>query len=202
VNVFRTWVYYCLYPIIRCILFLVNPVFRVNGRENIPGSSYILCCNHSSFIDPIWILVAVKPKKVFRFLAKKELRKVPIAGFLMEKFGCVFVDRGHHDTGAMDILRSEIMAGDSAMIFPEGTRVKPGKTVPGKVGAIQLSMECRVPIVPMYLTAGKRLWHPIDAIIGKPYYPVPDNSEKTRDEMKVLAEELRVTIYKLGENYA
>ena len=100
-NVFRTAVYYLIYPICRLAFFLVHPVFRVTGRENIPDGPYILCCNHSSGSDPFWVIFAVRPKKVFRYLAKIEFARVPVVNVLMRAFGVIFVDRGHHDTAAM-----------------------------------------------------------------------------------------------------
>ena len=86
------------------------------------------------------------------------------------------------------------------MIFPEGTRVKPGREVKAKCGAIQLASECGVPILPMYLTKDKKLFRPIQAVIGRPYDPIPAGEIRSREEMKVLAAELMENIYQMGEN--
>ena len=199
-NVFRTTVYYLIYPICRLAFFLVHPVFRVTGRENIPDGPYILCCNHSSGSDPFWVIFAVRPKKVFRYLAKIEFARMPVVNVLMRAFGVIFVDRGHHDTAAMEKARADIRGGDQMMIFPEGTRVKPGREVKAKCGAIQLASECGVPILPMYLTKDKKLFRPIQAVIGRPYDPIPAGETRSREEMKVLAAELMEKIYQMGEN--
>ena len=198
-NFSRTWIYYLIYPIVRLVFFAAHPVFHVEGREHIPDGPYILCCNHSSGSDPFWVIFAVRPKKVFRFLAKAEFRKVPVVRTLMRLFGVIFVDRGHHDTAAMDKARADIRGGDQMMIFPEGTRVHPGQRVAAKCGAIQLAQECGVPVLPMYLTHDKKLFRPLRAVIGEAYEPIPDGQPRPRDEMKVLAGELLEKIYALGE---
>lgn len=198
-NFVRTVVYYLLYPFCRLFFFLCHPVYHVRGRENIPDGPYILCCNHSNGSDPFWILFAVRPKKVFRFLAKAEFAKVPVLSAVMRSFGVVFVDRGNHDVAAVDQARRELQNGDQLMIFPEGTRVRPGQHALAKCGAIQLSHLCNVPVLPMYLTQDKKLLRPLTAIIGKAYYPIPMEESKSRAEMKVLATELVEKIYRMGE---
>ena len=198
-NSFRTIVYYLIYPICRLAFFLIHPVFHVRGRENLPEGPYILCCNHSNGSDPFWVLFAARPKKLYRFLAKVEFSKVPVINVLMRAFGVIFVDRGHRDTAAMEKAKSDIRGGDQMMIFPEGTRVRPGMEAPAKCGAIVLSAECGVPVVPMYLTKGKRLFRPVRAVIGRPYLPVPEGETRSREEMKALAADLLKEIYELGD---
>lgn len=198
-NFFRTWVYWFLYPIVRFAMFFAHPVFRVTGRENIPEGPYVLTCNHSGMSDPFWVIFAIRPKHLFRFLAKIEFQRVPVIRTIMKCFGVIFVNRGHHDVGAIASACGGLRDGDTIMLFPEGTRVKPGKTVPAKCGAIQIAQECGVPILPMYLTQDKKLFHPIKAVIGKPYEPIPDHQPRPREEMKVLAAALLAEIYRLGE---
>ena len=195
----RRWVYYLIYPIVRFVFFLTHPVYHVTGRENVPKGAYVLCCNHSSGSDPFWVIFAVRPKKVFRFLAKVEFKKMPVVGALMRLFGVIFVDRGHHDTAAINDAIRDIRSGDQLMLFPEGTRVHPGQHVPAKCGAIQLASVCGVPVLPMYLTRDKKLFHPLHAVIGMPYDPIPAGETRTREEQKVLAAELLDKIYALGE---
>lgn len=154
-NSFRTVVYYLIYPLCRFAFFLVHPVFHVRGRENLPDGPYILCCNHSSGSDPFWVIFAARPKKLFRFLAKVEFSKMPVINVLMRAFGVIFVDRGHRDTAAIEKARTDICQGDQVMIFPEGTRVRPGMNVPGKCGAILLSSACSVRLFQCILR-GKR----------------------------------------------
>lgn len=198
-NWCRTLGYYLIYPLCRLALLLTHPVYHVRGRENLPEGPYVLCCNHSSGSDPFWVIFAVRPKKVFRFLAKIEFSRMPVVGALMHAFGVIFVDRGHHDTAAVDRAIADIRSGDQLMIFPEGTRVKPGRHVPAKCGAIQMAAACGVPVVPMYLTQDKRLFRPLYAVIGKPYYPIPVGETRSREEMKALAAELMAHIYEMGE---
>ena len=195
----RTWIYYLIYPIVRLAFALTHPVLHVSGRENLPKGPYILCCNHSSWTDPFWVIFAVRPKMVFRFLAKRELETAPVIGFLMKQFGVIFVSRGHHDVPALSKAQQALLQGEQMMIFPEGTRVKPGAAAPAKPGAVQFSCACKVPVVPMYLTQNRRLFRPLRVVIGKPYYPAAGEDPQDRLAMKAHAQELLGRIYSMGE---
>lgn len=63
--------YHFIFWPLRIIFALKHPVLRVHGKENIPQGPAIVCCNHSAFSDPIWVIFAAHPKRIFRTMAKK-----------------------------------------------------------------------------------------------------------------------------------
>ena len=63
-----------LYVIVRVAMFFWHPILRVKGRENLPETGKVLICpNHRGMADPIWIVLAARPKRMFRVMAKKEV---------------------------------------------------------------------------------------------------------------------------------
>ncbi|MDO5296445.1 MAG: lysophospholipid acyltransferase family protein [bacterium] len=122
--------------------------FRVEGAENIPAQGpAILACNHQSLADPPFIAVAIPQRQVY-FIAKKELRTMPVIGWVVRGCGCVWVDRRARDgkalQGALEVLRQNRLLG----IFPEGTRSKSGKLLPAHSGVATLALHTGAPVIP------------------------------------------------------
>ncbi len=116
-----------------------------------PEGTYVLMANHQSHVD-IPTLFAALPL-VPGFLAKAELRRVPLFGRAMEAGGHVFVDRGQH-AQAVDAIRRaahDLREGGSIVIFPEGTRSRRREVLPFKKGGFHLAKQAGVPIVPVGL---------------------------------------------------
>ena len=89
------------------------------------------------------------------------------------------------------------------MIFPEGTRVKAGMTAEPKPGAILFSVRGKVPLVPVYIPAGRKVFRKNTVVVGKPYYPAVEGKPDQQQYQK-LAGELMVKIMalKAGEGEA
>lgn len=114
-----------------------------------PEKPYIFAANHQSQFD---ILVLQGFLGVnFRWLAKKELFKVPIWGAAMRRAGYIPIDRSHGRQAikSLDEAARKISAGTSVIIFPEGTRSIDGKLHDFKAGAMVLAIKSGVPIVPV-----------------------------------------------------
>lgn len=123
----------------------------VSGEENIPDGPAVFVANHVSFVD-IWVLVGYLPGTV-RFLAKRELLRVPIFGWAMKSAGHIPIDRQNR-RAAVDACGEAgmlIRAGTSAIVFGEGTRSRTGELLPLKKGAFVLAIQAGVPVVPVYL---------------------------------------------------
>lgn len=108
----------CLGAVIRCIFRV-----KVEGGENLPDKgSYIVACNHICDADPVILAVAVKNRRQIRFMAKKELFKVPLLAQLVKALGAFPVDRGGADVGALKHSLKLLQNGEVVGIFPQGTR--------------------------------------------------------------------------------
>jgi len=156
-----------------CIL--VYPFFRVvhkvhtTGRENIPVGPALICANHSSYSDPVILAFAFGMNNFMRFMAKIELMRIPVLGYLLKIAGIFGVDRGNADVNAVKTAMKTLKSGDKVVIFPEGTRIGENEDSSAKTGAIMLASKTGVPIVPVFIPREKRLFHKVDVVIGKPY---------------------------------
>lgn len=176
---------------------LMHPRFKINGRERVPDGPAVYCCNHSSLSDPIWVLLALDQRLPPRIMAKKELLDMPFLGWLYRKMGAFPVDRGNRDIAAIRTAMTALREGDPLLIFPEGTRIRNGKTSEPHNGALMIAAREEVPVVPIYLTAHKRFWHRIDVVFGEPF-TIP-SARPTQDELTEQTRNMMKTIYAMGE---
>jgi 1-acyl-sn-glycerol-3-phosphate acyltransferase len=103
-------------------LFFAGIRLKVIGKEKIiKNTSYVIVSNHSSSLD--FIVNAAAYPGVFRFLAKQELLKIPIFGWIVKKM-CLIVDRRSAMSRARSMveLKKELAEGMSIFIYPEGGR--------------------------------------------------------------------------------
>lgn len=126
---------------------------KVENRENIPKDrNFIILSNHISAWDPITI--AVSGQFHFRPMAKKELYKNRLIAFLLNKLGCIYVDRTD-GVKALALAKKALDAKETMLIFPEGTRSRTRKLVDFKAGAFALSIKTDTPILPCQIIAPK-----------------------------------------------
>ena len=131
--------------------FLLIPI-KVTGEENVdPKQSYVFVANHQSFLD-VFAVYGWLPNN-FKWLMKKEIRKVPFVGTACAVAGHIFVDRSNPRAAlqSMDHIKKELVDGISTVIFPEGTRTKTGEMGRFKQGAFKIAMDMGLPVVPLSL---------------------------------------------------
>lgn len=167
--------------------------YKVKGNENIPiDGAFLLCSNHRAYKDPV--LLAAGCRRKLTFMAKDDLFKKPFLGGLIKALGAFPIKRGKGDAAAVMATLKIMKQGGATVIFPEGTRVKDGSRKRVNSGIVRLAMQCRVPIVPAFLTNNSVTY-------GKPiYYDEHTESAQNGEVMQRLADELMDTIYSLGEN--
>lgn len=178
---------------------------RVEGMENIdPSQTYIFAGNHFSQYD-ICAFQGYFPHD-FRWIAKKELFRIPAFGQAMQRMGYIPIDRSHGRQAlkSLDEAAGRIAAGSSVLIFPEGTRSADGHLQDFKTGAVLLAIKAHVPIVPLgfngsyeVLPKGRLLPRSGEIVIriGR---PISTAHYKAADK-QVLALDLRAAVAQLME---
>jgi 1-acyl-sn-glycerol-3-phosphate acyltransferase len=133
------------------IRLLLLPI-KVTGRDNVdPKQSYVFVANHQSFLD-VFAVYGWLPNN-FKWLMKKEIRRVPFVGTACAVAGHIFVDRSNPRAAlqSMEKVKKELVDGISTVIFPEGTRTKTGEIGRFKQGAFKIAMDMELPVVPITL---------------------------------------------------
>ena len=124
--------------------------FRMSrvGREHIPRSGpVIIAANHRSFLDPF--VIGCMTRRPIYYVAKKELFAHRLGAWLLSSLGAFPIDRGAADVGAMETARAILERGDCVLIFPEGTRTRPGPLAAPKRGVGRLALQTGAPVVPI-----------------------------------------------------
>ena len=137
----------------RVILWLAGTKMIVKGEENVPKDTAVLYVgNHRSFFD---ILVTyIRVPRPTGYVAKLELKKVPLLSNWMTNLHCLFLDRKNIKEGLKTILAGveKAKSGISICIFPEGTRNKVNtELLPFHEGSFKIADKAGVPIVPITL---------------------------------------------------
>ncbi|CAN5797095.1 lysophospholipid acyltransferase family protein [soil metagenome] len=134
----------------------------VRANEDLDrGRSYVVVANHVSNLDIMACFLAV-PVPI-RFLAKKELFRVPILSSAMKAIGIVSVDRQSRGATYEQInsrAKSLVAAGRSLIIYPEGTRSRRGELGSFKKGAFTMAITGRLPVLPVTIHGTYRAWPP------------------------------------------
>ena len=146
----------------RLFLLAAGVRLEIVGRDRVDASGqYVFMANHLSNLDiPVMFLTAPVP---IRYLAKKEVYKIPFVATAMRRIGIVRVDR----TGGSSI-HSEVNAGVAAakarghslIIFPEGTRSPTGDMQEFKKGAFRIAIGHGLPVVPVTIEGTWKVWPP------------------------------------------
>jgi len=129
----------------------LNPAWRVHveGREKIRrNTAYVMVANHQSLLD---ILVLFRLFVHFKWVSKIENFRVPCIGWNMSLNGYIKLRRGDRESVAqmMEACERTILAGNSIMMFPEGTRSPDGRLRAFKHGAFTLAQQTHVPLLPI-----------------------------------------------------
>ena len=134
---------------------------RIEGIEHLPRSGpFVVATNHCSNLDPLMMGWATGHQigRVVHFMAKIEMRRWPVIGWLATQSGVYFVRRGEGDRAAQRFSLERLAAGEPLAIFPEGTRSRDGRLKAGKPGTALIAMRSGAPIVPAAISGTHRIF--------------------------------------------
>lgn len=129
--------------------------YRVEGRENIPATPYVLISNHQSTWETMVLSYLFCPLTA---VIKKELLYIPFFGWVLYLTRPIMIDRKRRQNALKEILRQgqdRLRQGVSVVIFPEGTRVSVDEERPHFPGGAMLACKAGVPVLPVVHNAGQ-----------------------------------------------
>ncbi|MBC5580331.1 1-acyl-sn-glycerol-3-phosphate acyltransferase [Anaerofilum sp. BX8] len=166
------WFYHLCF-ILASVVFRLPYRIRVIGRENLPRDrGYVLCPNHLSAIDPVFVVLARGFGKPMWVMAKEELFRNGFVAWFFRHVGVFPVERGKGDKTVLNNAIESVRNGRSMLIFPEGTRNKKGEgLLPLKSGAFVVAESAHADIVPcrvLYKGGRQHLFCTVTVVFGAP----------------------------------
>ncbi len=150
------------------VIWMIFP-FRIYGKRRVKDGAFIYIGNHYRIWD-----IAFPPcttTEGIHYLAKSELRDVPVVGGVCRAVKTIFLERNGDDVrGVMDAIRC-LKNGEKIAIYPEGRRNKSedGELLPFQSGAAMLAIKTRTPVVPILIYKKTRMFRLNHVIIGEPF---------------------------------
>ena len=180
----------------------VNPLWHIETSGVFPEDPrhpYVVVSNHQSNAD---IPVISRLPWEMKWVAKAELFKVPVAGWMMRLAGDIAVDRDDPRSRARVLIAAKQVLRDrcSVMFFPEGTRSRDGRVRPFQPGAFRLAIDAGVPILPLAVDGTRDALPKHGWVFGPAIHghvgvlpPVPTDG-LGRDDVEALRDRVRQAI--------
>ncbi len=176
----------------RSVIAASRAVFRglglrieLRGEEHLPTTGgAVLASNHLSFLDFTFLgLVGVERGRLVRFLCKESVFGPPVVGRAMRRMGHISVDRAHGAVALRHAVRA-VRSGEVVGVFPEATISRSWSLWPFRPGAAAIAVWEQVPLVPVALWGGQRIWPAgrrlslrrgtgVTILVGEPLRPGP-----------------------------
>lgn len=186
--------------------------FRIVGEENIPKEgNYLICSNHYSNLDPIWILAAMQNEmpdlKQICCLAARHTMEGRFSQHIFAMLGGIPVEREGNTIPALNRAKECLIQGYNVIIFPEGARSRDGSMLPVKGGFAKLAIESGKAIVPVRINGGFEVFprgrrfprlfkwrnfgrYPLEIRFGRPILPEGKTVGTITDEWKETIERM------------
>lgn len=161
-------------------LFAVLYRFESVGVHNIPAEGGVLiCANHISLRDPI--SVGIHVKRQVKFMAKAELFKIPVFGWLVRQLGAFPVKRGGVSKESIKTSLTILRQGEVMGIFPEGTRNSDSEAA--KRGAASFALRSDATVIPAAIIGEYKLFRKTKIIYGAPVDLSPFKGDKSPEAL-------------------
>lgn len=185
---FPQWALEILRPTVRVISRVCWKIEFV-GEENVPAEGgVIIAANHQTYLDPFWL--SLKVKRPVRYLAWSAAFRWPLVGKGLTWLGAWPLALEGSDPAAIRRSLQWLRDGGAVVIFPEGARsTASGALERFKAGAVRLALEANVPILPVTIRGGNRVWprgwrvprcNKVVVIYHPLYHPAQPPEEETR----------------------
>ena len=177
--------------------------WRVYNAERVPlEGGVILASNHASFLDPP--LVGAGVKRGINYLARENLFRFPVMGWVLRHWQVVPVDRDGGGAAGLRAILDRLLAGGAIILFPEGTRTRDGKLQPARSGIGLTVIKSTAPVVPVRVFGtfdgyGRHLRFPRPHRVAVKYGQ-PMSFEQLRAEAKVCSKPRLKGIYQQVAN--
>ncbi|MGD8712686.1 MAG: lysophospholipid acyltransferase family protein [Thiohalophilus sp.] len=188
--------YYVIGHFAKVNLWLLEKIcgihYVVEGKENIPDETAIIFCKHQSTWETMALQRIFPPQT---FVVKRELLWLPFFGWGLYTLDPIAIDRKAGRNAIRQVVKQGIdrlKRGIWVVIFPEGTRLKPGVRGKYKIGGAILAERSGYPVVPVAHNAGE--YWPKGAFLKKPgtikvvIGPAIDTRNKPADQILAEAE--------------
>ena len=178
---------------------------RISNEKVIPSDSgFILCANHVSNFDYLWLTINFNRKRFEKFccMAKQELlNKSKASRILTQICGMIPVDRAHTHVETMACCRRQLKEQWGLLVHPEGTRSENGELGAFKKGAAVLAIETNVPIIPAYIHGAYDIYpkgsklprlfdfrrmrkYAVEVVYGAPIFPLDQTADELIQKVK------------------
>src|SRR5436190_3919262 len=180
------------------MMYAVYFRWKVYSPEHVPKTGpVILASNHSSFLDPM--LVGAGLHRKINYLARENLFRFPVLGWILHKWQAVPVNREGGGAKGLRAILDRLLAGGAIILFPEGTRSADGSLQPARSGIGLTVIKSSAPVVPV------RVFGTFEAYNRHMRFPRPRHVavkyghpmvfEKLRSEAKTCSKERLKQIY-------
>ncbi len=191
-------------PALRLYMALVGCRIRVAGREHLrEGEPCVFVSNHTSYFDVLVLMAALGID--YRFVAKIEVRSMPLIRTFLRKLGHVAFDRSDPQARLRQAEEIEqiLRSGESVFVFPEGTFTPQCGVRPFQLGAFKAAVTTRRPICPVALRGTRKFLRDqtylprpssVRLTICPPLEPAPGSAPSDWHEMVRLRDAARAAI--------